>query len=189
MATRLEAAATRRALLDVASRLLDRGGVEAVTLREVGHGAGVSRSAAYRHFADKEGLLMALAAEAWDALATRMAAIAADTTLNPEQALRTALGAFVEVARTRAHLYRLMFARPSGDATVVIGAASRAQDGFLVIVSRVTGQPRAHPTAGLLLSAAHGIADLELSGHLTPQKWHTDGNGLLDLLVQAVHGQ
>jgi AcrR family transcriptional regulator len=63
--TRAEsAAATRRSLLDAAEALLDRGGVEAVTLREVGAGAGVSHSAAYRHFADKESLLAVLATNA-----------------------------------------------------------------------------------------------------------------------------
>ena len=48
------AAATRRALLDQAAALLDRGGPDAVTLREVGARAGVSRGAPYRHFCDKQ---------------------------------------------------------------------------------------------------------------------------------------
>ena len=46
MTSRLESAAkTRRALLDAAAELLDEGGPEAVTLREVGSRAGVSRAA------------------------------------------------------------------------------------------------------------------------------------------------
>ena len=57
------AAATRGALIDQAAQLLDGGGLEAVTLREVGARAGVSRGAPYRHFADKEGLLTAVAAD------------------------------------------------------------------------------------------------------------------------------
>ncbi|HEX6345255.1 TetR/AcrR family transcriptional regulator [Umezawaea sp.] len=66
MVTRAESAATtRRALLDAAGALLDKGGTDAVTLREVGADAGVSRSAPYRHFADKESLLVAVATEAW----------------------------------------------------------------------------------------------------------------------------
>lgn len=44
MVTRAESAAvTRRALLDAAAELLDLGGPAAVTLREVGARAGVSR--------------------------------------------------------------------------------------------------------------------------------------------------
>ncbi|NUQ86967.1 MAG: helix-turn-helix transcriptional regulator, partial [Glycomyces artemisiae] len=53
---------TREALIDVAARLLDEGGTDAVTLRQVGHGAGVSHNAPYKHFAGKEALLAAVAA-------------------------------------------------------------------------------------------------------------------------------
>ncbi|MFI6702265.1 helix-turn-helix domain-containing protein [Streptomyces sp. NPDC050509] len=57
MVTRAESAAiTRRALLDAAAELLDLGGPEAVTLREVGARAGVSRGAPYRHFTGKDSL-------------------------------------------------------------------------------------------------------------------------------------
>lgn len=187
MTVRAQAAeATRRVLLDAASFLLDHGGVDAVTLREVGERAGVSRTAAYRHFADKEDLLMTLAAEAWDELAARLEVIAADPARSPSDALLAALEAFVAIARTRADLYRLMFARPGNEAPAATAAASRAQEGFLGIVARVSDDQRTRPTAGLLLAAAHGVADLELSGHLEPQKWRTDGDGLLELLVRTV---
>ncbi|MDF3335868.1 helix-turn-helix domain containing protein [Mycolicibacterium septicum] len=53
----------RRALLDDAAELLGAGGPAAVTLREVGAREGVSRGAPYRHFADKESLVAAVAAE------------------------------------------------------------------------------------------------------------------------------
>ena len=65
VATRLETAAmTRRSLLEAAGALLDAGGPEAVTLREVGARTGLSRSAPYRHFANKETLLTVLATNA-----------------------------------------------------------------------------------------------------------------------------
>ncbi|MBY0337057.1 MAG: WHG domain-containing protein [Acetobacteraceae bacterium] len=52
----------RAALLDAADALLDEGGDGAVSLREAARRAGVSPTAAYRHFADKTALLAALAA-------------------------------------------------------------------------------------------------------------------------------
>ncbi|WP_433472150.1 TetR/AcrR family transcriptional regulator [Spirillospora sp. CA-142024] len=187
MASRAETAATtRQALLDAASVLLDRGGVDAVTLRDVGSGAGVSRSAAYRHFADKQDLLMAVAAAAWSAVATHLEGVEADTTQSPDEALRDALRALVQLARARPHLYRLMFAPLTGDATAVTQAAGQAQDGFLSIVSRIVGQRDAPPVAGLLMAATHGIVDLELSGHLSPEKWQADAEGMIDLLVRTV---
>ena len=53
----------RRALVDQAVRTIQRHGVERLTLREVGRQLGVSRTALYRHFADKSALLAAVAAE------------------------------------------------------------------------------------------------------------------------------
>jgi AcrR family transcriptional regulator len=180
---------TRQALLDAASSLLDSGGVDAVTLRDVGSGAGVSRTAAYRHFSDKDDLLMAVATEAWDSLAAQLNAISDDASRSPDAALRDALGALMHIGRARPHLYRLMFAQPAGNPAAAIQAASTAQEQFLAIVGRKVGLERAHPIAGLLLSAAHGITDLELSGHLAAEKWHADGKQLIDLLAEIVPAQ
>src|SRR5690606_32088555 len=53
----------RQALLQAAVRTLQKQGYEALTLRAVGEELGVSRSALYRHFADKAALLTAVASE------------------------------------------------------------------------------------------------------------------------------
>ncbi len=177
---------TRQALLDAASELLDSGGAEAVTLRSVGSGAGVSRTAAYRHFDNKDDLLMAVAAEAWNALGARLNAISADESRTPDTALQDALGAVMQIGRARPHLYRLMFIQPTGHPAAAVEAASAAQETFLAIVARKVGPERTRPMAGLLLSAAHGVTDLELSGHLTAEKWQANGQQLIALLTEMV---
>src|SRR5215212_5774767 len=53
----------RRALLAEAVRIIAKKGVDALTLRSVGARLGVSRTALYRHFADKSALLAAVASE------------------------------------------------------------------------------------------------------------------------------
>src|SRR3954469_24479710 len=58
----------RRALIDEAVRTIQRSGVEALTLRGVGASLGVSRTALYRHFADKDALLAVVAREGFVAL-------------------------------------------------------------------------------------------------------------------------
>src|SRR3981081_1231108 len=55
--------ALRHALLVEAARTIREDGVDAVTLRAVGARLGVSRTALYRHFADKSALLAAVARE------------------------------------------------------------------------------------------------------------------------------
>ncbi|HEY5221745.1 MAG TPA: TetR/AcrR family transcriptional regulator [Microbacteriaceae bacterium] len=184
MTTRAEtAAATRVALIDAARVLLDLGGPDAVTLREVGARAGVSRSAPYRHFRDKESLLTLLATESWDAVGDSVQNLAADPTLAPADALRGALLALVSVGRSHPHLYRLMFTTPSGDPTAVVRAAGRTQDLFLSIVARVVGKKASLRYGALLLTSAHGIIGLELSGHLVWDKWHATAEELIDELI------
>jgi AcrR family transcriptional regulator len=58
----------RRALLDAALATIGSDGVEGLTLREIGARVGVSRSALYRHFADKRALLAAVATEGFRTL-------------------------------------------------------------------------------------------------------------------------
>jgi AcrR family transcriptional regulator len=183
MATRSEtAAATRQALVDAAGALLDIGGVDAVTLRAVGARAGVSRSAAYRHFDDKDALLTVLATNALTELGDRLEPLAT-TTDSPEQSLHAALISLVNIGRTRPHLYRLMFTTPAGDPTAAMLAAERTWDLFLDIVGRLVGPRQAQHFGALLLSSVHGIASFESSGHPVSGKWQTTAEQLIDTVI------
>jgi len=63
----------RRALLDEALRTIQTEGVEHLTLRTVGAKLGVSRSALYRHFADKQSLLATVGKEGFSKLRQALA--------------------------------------------------------------------------------------------------------------------
>jgi AcrR family transcriptional regulator len=58
----------RTAILGAASELLREQGVDRISLRECARRVGVSHAAPYRHFANKEALVAALAAEGFDRL-------------------------------------------------------------------------------------------------------------------------
>src|SRR5262247_425371 len=64
----------RRALLDEALRTIQDDGVGALTLRTIGLKLGVSRTALYRHFADKRALLSAVATEGFRMLRQQLLA-------------------------------------------------------------------------------------------------------------------
>jgi AcrR family transcriptional regulator len=187
MVTRAEsAAATRRALLDAAAALLDAGGPEAVTLREVGARAGVTRGAPYRHFADKDGLLTAVAAESWERIGDRVHALRTDPDLPASEKLRGALHALVGVGRDRPHLYQVMCNAPAADPAAAVRAAERCQEEFRIVVAAVVGERSARHYGALLLAGAHGIAGMEVSGYLAADKWHTTAGDVLDTLVRMV---
>jgi AcrR family transcriptional regulator len=193
MVSRAEsAAATRRALLDAAAELLDLGGPDAVTLRGVGARAGVTRGAPYRHFPDKDSLLTTIAAEALDRLADQVQAVRADPRVPPADTLHRALAALMTIGRRRPHLYRLMFTSPAGDPAAIhatVQAGERAMDEFLAIVGDLVGAQHARRFAALLLTSAHGITDMEVSGHLTEDKWHITTDELVSTLVSMIDMQ
>src|SRR5512142_1755884 len=58
----------RDALLDAAERALDQRGTPALALRAIARTAGVSHTAAYHHFADRQSLLRAVATRGFDQL-------------------------------------------------------------------------------------------------------------------------
>lgn len=181
----VSAAATRRALLDQAAALLDEGGPAAVTLRAVGSAAGVTRGAPYGHFADKDALLEAIAAEGWSRLSSQLRALHTRVgDIRPEDRLREALSAITDLSRRQPHLYRLMFTPTAGH--MVPDAAEQTCKEFLPLVAAVTGDDAAGRYAAILLTAAHGAAGLEASGLLHTEKWHTDAGELLEALLATV---
>jgi AcrR family transcriptional regulator len=188
MISRVEsAAATRRALLDAAAELLDEGGPDAVTLRAVGARAGVSRSAPYGHFPDKEHLLAAVATESWDQVGEQLGGLIADPGRPAAERLEQALRGLLEVGRRRPHAYALMFAAPAGEHDAAIDAVSRTNDQFLTLVTGVLGDPeRARPIGALLMSSVHGIIAMENSGQLTTEKWHVTGDEVLRMLIDRL---
>jgi AcrR family transcriptional regulator len=64
----------RAALIDAGLQLTRAGGPEALTIREATRRVGVSPNAAYRHFADREALLEAVAAAIQHRMTARMRA-------------------------------------------------------------------------------------------------------------------
>lgn len=193
MVSRAEsAAATRRALLDAAAGLLDNGGPEAVTLREVGAQAGVSRGAPYRHFPDKDSLLTTVAAEALERLADQVHAVRTDPQVSADDTLNRGLAALMTIGRRQPHLYRLMFAAPAGDPAAIEAAeraGDRAMGEFLAIVGDLVGAQHARRFAALLLTSAHGITDMEVSGHLSAAKWQVTAEDLVSTLVSMIDRQ
>ncbi len=179
-------------LTRVAGELLEEEGLEAVTLREVGRRAGLSRSAAYRHFSSKEGLLAAVAAADLRALRASVEAAAAGSRSSVRRVERM-LTAYLAFAREHPQRYRLIYSpnmRERRDPDLET-AAREAVEAFAAGVKEAVeagelppGDPR--ELAALLVSTAHGAADLDRIGHLTDEKWGTDADRVAALLVRSL---
>jgi AcrR family transcriptional regulator len=163
----------RRALLEEALRTIQGEGIEHLTLRAVGEKLGVSRTALYRHFSDKQALLAAVGREGFRML--RLALTAAFERHGRGREGFEAMGlAYVQFAVTHPSHYRVMFGRFLESCSKDAEFVQEAQAAFQVLVDSLVEQQRAglvRPEDPLMLarfiwSVVHGIAMLVIDGQL-----------------------
>lgn len=105
----------RKTLLDEAVRHIDREGTEGLSLRALAREAGVSSTAPYRHFDNRQALLAALATEGFRELGERMETDPARLTGEPAVVFFEAGMTYVTYARENGVKYHLMFGDTIGD--------------------------------------------------------------------------
>ncbi|WP_376089679.1 TetR/AcrR family transcriptional regulator [Roseomonas sp. CCTCC AB2023176] len=150
----------RAALLDAGDTLLDEGGNGGFALREAARRAGVTAAAAYRHFPDKDALLLALAARGYAAFGRTMGEAAAAI---PTDALNAMGEAYVRFALDRPARFRLMFGPLVAASRGRNAALDAARDAtFRALQDAAGDRPRALRAWGLV----HGLAMLLIDGAL-----------------------
>ena len=161
----------RAALVAAGIELLEERGPYALSLREVARQVGVSATATYRHFDDKDALLAAIAAEGFTELGERFGG-AAEAMGEPSDRLAAVGMAYVGFARERPTMFRLMFggaipveALKGGEARYG-GAAFDALLAAVAAGGRSPDDPRLLPDAVRAWSLVHGYAMLLLDGRL-----------------------
>jgi AcrR family transcriptional regulator len=163
----------RRALIDEALATIRAEGVGGLTLREIGARLGVSRTALYRHFADKRALLTAVATEGFRTLRQQLVTAWEDG--GRGRAAFQAMGvAYVGFAVANPSHYRVMFGgfvdqQPRDPELAAEGAGA-----FQVLVDALTSLQGDRVVRGddILLMAmfvwavVHGVAMLAIDGQL-----------------------
>ena len=153
--------------------LIEQGSADAVSIRAVAAHAGVTPPSIYLHFADKEELLDAVAADMFADIGTAMAQ-AAEGVEHPLERMRRQGHACVRFARENAEVYRLATMRmrsEPGSADLVIGTSA-----FTLFSATIAdcmeagifakGDPL--PIALEMWAAAHGIATLLIAKPYLP---------------------
>ncbi|MCO4095283.1 MAG: TetR/AcrR family transcriptional regulator [Acidovorax sp.] len=126
----------RRALVCAALEVLNTQGVEAISLRDVARRAGVSHAAPYRHFADKQALLHAMALAGFEDLRLRLLAARDASNADPVERLRALLKAYQAFGSAQAHQLNLMFGAAVVDKPPELEAL--ALETFAVLVQAVS---------------------------------------------------
>lgn len=155
-------------LLEAALALLEEGGSDAITIREVATRAGVAPMGVYSRFGSKDGLLEAVFVHGFTEL---QAAITAARGSDARARLRNGCLAYRAFAVGHPHLYELMF-RQMLELELAAESLEQAERTFGQLVERVEDAQAAGllqaddpvDVAQRLWSALHGGVSLEIAG-------------------------
>jgi AcrR family transcriptional regulator len=170
------------ALRAAARAILDEAGPDVVGLRETARRVGVSATAAYRHFANKEDLLASVAAEGFRELAAAL-----ETGVIESDPLRAVGLAYVEFALQKRGLFRLMFGPilvERAKYPELNEAASAVFDLLQRVAVSADEPPREDRAAGMAAwGLVHGLSSLFIDG-LFPE---TYARGMANAILVQRH--
>lgn len=152
----------RRALLDAALDAIARGGLEAVNLRDLARRLGVSPAAPYRHFPDRDALLVALTGEIAASFADEIARAQAAAPPDALSQYRAVGIAQVLFAVEHPAQFRAMF-HPGVADRVVSGDLAEGHDALRAALTEAqrAGQLASLPVDDMMLAASsltYGLA-------------------------------
>jgi AcrR family transcriptional regulator len=163
------------ALIRAGVEILSKEGVGGLSLRKVAKRAGVSHSAPYAHFKDKQSLIAAISTEGFKQLYAELDAAVSAWAGNPKQQLVEGAWAYVQFAMNNMDTFKIMFS----------GILEKEKDypAFVEIsrktFERVVDIVRACQNAGVLRPAPpelmavsvwgqiHGVISLALEGQIS----------------------
>lgn len=156
----------KNALLDATIELVRERGPRGFSVSEAARRAGVSASAPYRHFADRDAMLAAAAQNAFAELERRFAALDLVATLIAH-ASQIAI-AYVAFAREDLTRFEVMFASGIDKSShpELLEQTHRIQRRLEASLSPYVAQAELADRAAELWSIAHGVATLAVGGKL-----------------------
>ena len=186
-----------KALVAAARAILEKDGIEALSLRAAARAVGVSPAAPYHHFADKDALLAAVAAEGFRDLTAAMEARMTRETEPTRRFLGTGVG-YVAFAVANPALFRLMFGGSGHRFSTHAGLATAGMASYEVLskaaaeaASAVGRDPATVPMTMLTAwSVVHGLAMLILDAEVLPVAYGArDPEALATLMLERMGGK
>jgi AcrR family transcriptional regulator len=156
----------RSALLDASLALIRKEGLHGFTLREVARRAGVSHTAPYRHFRNRDDLLAAIAEDGFNCLTAKIREAAAKRD-GPFDRLQMAGIAYVQFGLDRREEFQVMFSIEL-DPHIHASASAAAEASFESLLALVVDCKRAgllsryepRTAARIAWTQVHGITEL-----------------------------
>jgi AcrR family transcriptional regulator len=182
----------RAELLEHAWKVVERDGVDGLSLRGISREIGVSHSASGRHFRDRHQLLDALARVGFDRLDQAMLTAAASAT-TMEEGLRAEGRSYVEFAVAHARVLDLMYAQKrhpdASEELHVLSAAPMSRLIAAIAGGQIEGIVRAgdpHELAVVVFASVHGVATLATGDLLDDVPWERAAESTIDLAWRGI---
>jgi AcrR family transcriptional regulator len=153
-------------LVGSAYELLEREGIEAISMRRLAQMLDVRASSLYHHFPEKSALLRAVAEKGLFLLATKLEQAYRITQPDPRRQIHAMGMTYREWALQHPQLYRLLFADapPIEDGTSASPGAAFAP--VLAATGQLVGESQAAAATQAVWAFVHGYVMLELTGHM-----------------------
>jgi AcrR family transcriptional regulator len=172
------------ALISTARKLVKQDGAEHLSLRQVSHEIGVSPSAAYHYFPDRNALLSGLGFSLFEELADyqekEISKISGNSARAARDRFRTLGRTYFHWAKKEPHLFNLMFGNfcTLESTTQKNREDSRAFNNLTKCLDELYEfdliSDRMRPFAELLAwSVVHGATSLIIGGHLDPEDFES----------------
>jgi AcrR family transcriptional regulator len=158
----------RRALLDAAGEEIAVNGAQSLTLASLARRAGVAQSAPYRHFADRDDLLIAVAVEGFQEFSTALRD-AVDAGGGESDVSRMA-AAYLRFGEQNVERYRLMFASrlvPDAPSDSLLSKAAKESYQLLLAGVSVCGRSGPNGSATAVWAQLHGLVMLKADGFVS----------------------
>jgi AcrR family transcriptional regulator len=149
------------AIVAAARRILESGGLPAVTMRDVADAVGVKGPSLYKRVPDRAALLRAISESVIDDLGRAMSR--ATESDDPRADLRAAAIAFRAFVLRNPNGYRLLFT-DLGDANPDASTLAALGEPVVNATTRLAGPSEALEGARTFVAWAHGFVSMELAG-------------------------
>jgi len=165
----------KNALIKAGIEILSKEGIEGLSLRKVAQRAGVSHSAPYSHFPDKQSLIAAISTEGFKRLYNDLDAAVSFHQGDPRRQLQEGAWAYVQFAMNNTDTFKIMFSgvlETEKQYPAFVEIAHKTFDRVVEVVRACqdAGILRATPTAIMAVSIwgqIHGIVSLMLEGQIS----------------------
>lgn len=165
----------KNALIKAGVEILAKEGVDGLSLRKVAQHAGVSHSAPYAHFPDKQSLIAAISTEGFNQLYAKLEAAISPYLKNPKKQLLEGAKAYVRFAEENTDTFKIMFSgvlEKEKEYPTFVESSSKTF-GLVVMVVQACQNTGILPAASADLLAVtiwgqiHGIVSLALEGQVS----------------------